>query len=73
MEVIAGIFYRRNHQGIQNVSSIRRRNRFIDENVDEITKGFKTQLRTVTCPVYRQTSRQNHIRNTSVGEFIGKS
>jgi hypothetical protein len=26
----------------------------------------------VTCPVYRQTSRQNHIRNTSVGEFIGK-
>ena len=87
VEVIKGIFYWRNHRGIQNVSSIRWRDRFTDANADGITEGFKTaapygdktdspmqmpmesprdskqQLRTVTCPVYRQNSRQNHRRN----------
>jgi hypothetical protein len=38
VEVIAGIFYR----GIQNVSSVRWRDRFTDANADGITKGFKT-------------------------------
>jgi hypothetical protein len=42
VEVIAGIFYRRNHQGIQNISSVRWRDRFTDENADGITEGFKT-------------------------------
>jgi hypothetical protein len=30
-------------------------------------------LRTVTCPVYRQNSRRNHKRNNSVSESVGKS
>jgi len=83
VEVIKGIFYWRNHRGIQNVSSIRWRDRFTDANADGITEGFKTaapygdktdspmqmpmesprdskqQLRTVTCPVYRQNHRRN--------------
>jgi hypothetical protein len=41
VEVIAGIFYQRNHQGIQNVSSVRWCDWFIDGNADEITEGFK--------------------------------
>ena len=57
VEVIAGIFYRRNHQGIQNVSSIRWRDRFTDANANGITRGSKRQPRTMTCPVYRQMSR----------------
>jgi hypothetical protein len=35
----------------------------------ELPNDSKRQLRTVTCPVYRQTSR----RNMSVGEAVGKS
>jgi len=42
VEVIAGIFYRWNHRGIQNVIPVRWRDRFTDENADEITEGFKT-------------------------------
>jgi hypothetical protein len=42
VEVIAGIFYQRNHRGIQNASSVRWRDRFTDENADAITEGFKT-------------------------------
>jgi len=30
-------------------------------------------LRTVTCPVYRQNSRRTHRRNNFVGESVGKS
>ena len=42
MEVIVGIFYRRNHQEIQNVILVRWRDRFTDENADGITEGVKT-------------------------------
>jgi len=38
VEVIGVIFYR----GIQNVSSVQWRDRFIDGNADELTEGFKT-------------------------------
>jgi len=41
VEVIADIFYRWNHRGIQNVSSVQWRDRFTDENGDRITEGFK--------------------------------
>jgi hypothetical protein len=39
----------------------------------ELPNDSKRQLRTVTCPVYRQMSRRNHRRNMSVGEAVGKS
>jgi hypothetical protein len=42
VEVITSIFYRRNHQGIQNVNSVLWRDRFTNENADGITEGFKT-------------------------------
>ena len=42
MEVIAGNFYRQNHRGIQNISFIRWRDQFTDDNADGITEGFKT-------------------------------
>jgi hypothetical protein len=42
VEVIAGIFFRWNHRGIQNVSSVRSGDRFNDENADGILEGFKT-------------------------------
>ena len=42
MEVISGIIFRRNHRGIQKVSSIRRQDGFTDEYADGITEGFKT-------------------------------
>ena len=42
VEVIAGIFYRWNHRGIQKVNSVRQRDRFTDEYADGITEGFKT-------------------------------
>jgi len=88
VEVITSIFYWQNHRGIQNVSSVRWRDRFTVVNTDGITKGFKTsapygdvtdssmkmpteslrdskqQLRTVTCPICRQRSWQNHRRNS---------
>jgi hypothetical protein len=41
VEVIEGIFYKRNHQGIQNVISVQWCDRFNNENVDGITEGFK--------------------------------
>ena len=42
VEVISGIIFRRNHRGIQKVSSIRRQDGFTDEYADGITEGFKT-------------------------------
>ena len=41
MEVISGIIFRRNHRGIQKVSSVRRQDGFTDEYADGITEGFK--------------------------------
>jgi hypothetical protein len=41
VEVISGIIFRRNHRGIQKVSSIRRQDGFTDEYADGITEGFK--------------------------------
>ena len=42
VEVIAGNFYRQNHRGIQNISFVRWRDQFTDDNADGITEGFKT-------------------------------
>ena len=41
MEVIGVIFYRQNHRGIQNVSSVWWRDRFTNGNADRLTEGFK--------------------------------
>jgi hypothetical protein len=41
VEVIGVIFYRQNHRGIQNVSSVWWRDRFTNGNADGLTEGFK--------------------------------
>jgi len=41
VEVIGVIFYRQNHRGIQNVSSVWWRDRFTNGNADRLTEGFK--------------------------------
>jgi hypothetical protein len=41
VEVISGIIFRRNHRGIQKVSSVRQRDGFTDEYANRITEGFK--------------------------------
>jgi hypothetical protein len=67
--VIAGIFFRR----IQNVNFIRRRDRFTDENTDEITEGFRmtAPYGDVPClPSEKLTELQTEY---SIGEAVGKS
>ena len=69
MEVIAGIFYRRNHRGIQNIIPVRWCDQFTNENADEITEGFKTSapygdvtdsLMKMMMESSRDSKRQHH-------------
>ena len=73
MEVFAGDFTGEITEGFKTVASYGDGTDLPLEMSTKSPRDSNQNLRTVTCPVYRQNSRRTHRRNNFVGESVGKS
>jgi len=73
VEVFAGDFTDEITEGFKMVASYGDVTDLPFEMSTKSPRDSNQNLRTVTCPVYRQNSRRTHRRNNFVGESVDKN